>query len=59
MGHGLAPAPSDSGTVSQHIALATDDIISTSRRLRDTGHLLPVPDNHHDDVAAPARIRPR
>ncbi|MGY4905905.1 hypothetical protein [Streptomyces sp. 900116325] len=52
MGHGIAPAPSDSGTVSQHIALATDDIISASRRLRDTGRLLPVPDNSHDDLAA-------
>ncbi|MFB6707510.1 hypothetical protein ACFCW6_22685 [Streptomyces sp. NPDC056333] len=52
MGHGIVPAPSDSGTVSQHVALATDDIISASRRLRDTGHVLPVPDNCHDDLAA-------
>ncbi|MGW3744870.1 bifunctional sugar phosphate isomerase/epimerase/4-hydroxyphenylpyruvate dioxygenase family protein [Streptomyces sp. NPDC005146] len=48
----IAPAPTDSGTASQHIALATDDIISASRRLRDTGRLLPVPDNYYDDLAA-------
>ncbi|WP_327239347.1 sugar phosphate isomerase/epimerase and 4-hydroxyphenylpyruvate domain-containing protein [Streptomyces sp. NBC_01318] len=48
----IAPAPTDSATASQHIAFATDDIISASRRLRDTGHLLPVPDNYYDDLAA-------
>lgn len=48
----ISPAPTHSGTASQHIAFATDDIISASRRVRDSGRGLPVPDNCCDDLPA-------
>lgn len=48
----IEPAPTDSAAASQHIALATHDIVSATRRLRDAGQLLPVPDNYYDDLAA-------
>ncbi|WP_030934099.1 hypothetical protein [Streptomyces sp. NRRL B-24720] len=58
MGHGIVPASTDSGTVSQDIALATDDIISASRRPRDTGRPSPVPANCHEDLAARLAVGP-
>jgi 4-hydroxyphenylpyruvate dioxygenase len=37
----------------QHIAMKTDDIIATVRRLVDRGaHFLSLPENYYDDVAA-------
>ncbi|MER7722641.1 TIM barrel protein [Streptomyces sp. NPDC096323] len=48
----IAPAPGASHGASQHIALATDDIVGAARRIGGAGHLLPVPDNYYDDLAA-------
>ncbi|HEY9329707.1 MAG TPA: TIM barrel protein [Streptomyces sp.] len=48
----IDPAPSASARASQHIALATDDIVAAARRIGATGHLLPVPDNYYDDLGA-------
>lgn len=44
--------PPTAARPSQHIAFATDDIISASRRVRDSGRGLPVPDNCYDDLPA-------
>jgi len=48
----IDPAPGASRGASQHIALATEDIIGAARRTGGTGHVLPVPDNYYDDLAA-------
>jgi len=36
----------------QHVALASDDIELTARRLRAAGLALPIPDNYYDDLEA-------
>ena len=47
----VAPSPDGSAPRSQHIALATDDIVTTARRLRSRGAaLLPIPSNYYDDL---------
>ncbi|MBQ1157966.1 sugar phosphate isomerase/epimerase and 4-hydroxyphenylpyruvate domain-containing protein [Streptomyces sp. A73] len=49
----VAPVPGERETHPQHIALATDDIVATARRVRDHGGgLLPIPDNYYDDLRA-------
>ncbi|WP_409468325.1 bifunctional sugar phosphate isomerase/epimerase/4-hydroxyphenylpyruvate dioxygenase family protein [Streptomyces sp. HC307] len=49
----VGAAPTDDTVRAQHIALATDDVIAAARRFREAGgHLLPVPANYHDDLAA-------
>ncbi|MFI9824352.1 bifunctional sugar phosphate isomerase/epimerase/4-hydroxyphenylpyruvate dioxygenase family protein [Streptomyces sp. NPDC052013] len=49
----VAAAPSDDTVHAQHIALATDDVVTAARRFRDAGgRLLPVPANYYDDLAA-------
>ncbi|WP_372346264.1 bifunctional sugar phosphate isomerase/epimerase/4-hydroxyphenylpyruvate dioxygenase family protein [Streptomyces sp. KL116D] len=50
---GVGPAPGDEHTHAQHIALATDDVVTAARRFRAAGgQLLPVPGNYYDDLAA-------
>ncbi|MFJ7077127.1 bifunctional sugar phosphate isomerase/epimerase/4-hydroxyphenylpyruvate dioxygenase family protein [Streptomyces sp. NPDC098781] len=50
---GVGAAPSDDTVHAQHIALATDDIVAAARRFRAAGgHLLPIPANYYDDLAA-------
>ncbi|MGP4051386.1 bifunctional sugar phosphate isomerase/epimerase/4-hydroxyphenylpyruvate dioxygenase family protein [Streptomyces sp. 2A115] len=51
---GVGPAPAaDEGGRAQHIALATDDVVTAARRFRDAGgQLLPMPANYYDDLAA-------
>lgn len=52
LGVGAAPS-ADEGGRAQHIALATDDIVTAARRFRDAGgRLLPIPANYYDDLAA-------
>ncbi|MFC4494307.1 bifunctional sugar phosphate isomerase/epimerase/4-hydroxyphenylpyruvate dioxygenase family protein [Streptomyces ovatisporus] len=49
----VAPSPEGEATRSQHIALATDDIVATARRLRGRGTaVLPIPANYYDDLGA-------
>ncbi|MBO8198516.1 sugar phosphate isomerase/epimerase and 4-hydroxyphenylpyruvate domain-containing protein [Streptomyces smyrnaeus] len=49
----VAPVPGERETHPQHIALATDDIVTTARRVRDHGGgLLPIPGNYYDDLRA-------
>ncbi|MET7796355.1 bifunctional sugar phosphate isomerase/epimerase/4-hydroxyphenylpyruvate dioxygenase family protein [Streptomyces decoyicus] len=55
----VAPGPGDQEARPQHIALATDDIVATVRRIREGGAaLLPVPDNYHDDLEARHDLAP-
>ncbi|MFJ9038669.1 bifunctional sugar phosphate isomerase/epimerase/4-hydroxyphenylpyruvate dioxygenase family protein [Streptomyces sp. NPDC102406] len=50
---GVGPAPGDEHARAQHIALATDDVVAAARRFRAAGgHLLPMPANYYDDLAA-------
>ncbi|MFJ8820851.1 bifunctional sugar phosphate isomerase/epimerase/4-hydroxyphenylpyruvate dioxygenase family protein [Streptomyces sp. NPDC102467] len=50
---GVGPAPGDEHARAQHIALATDDIVAAARTFRAAGgHLLPMPANYYDDLAA-------
>ncbi|MEW2572275.1 TIM barrel protein [Streptomyces sp. NPDC047070] len=51
---GVGPAPSaDDGDRAQHIALATDDLVTAARRFRAAGgRLLTIPANYYDDLAA-------
>lgn len=43
----------------QHIALATDDIIASARRLRSLGlAILPIPPNYYEDLAARFELEP-
>jgi 4-hydroxyphenylpyruvate dioxygenase len=56
----VAPAPSDEDARPQHIALATDDIVATARRIRGQGAaLLPIPANYYDDLDARYEMEPR
>ncbi|MET9436612.1 TIM barrel protein [Streptomyces sp. NPDC006551] len=49
----IAPAPGPDDHRLQHIALATDDLLTTARRARDRGAaLLPIPANYYDDLYA-------
>ncbi|MDX2548303.1 bifunctional sugar phosphate isomerase/epimerase/4-hydroxyphenylpyruvate dioxygenase family protein [Streptomyces sp. WI04-05B] len=53
----VGPAPTDNGTRAQHIALATDDVVTAARRFRAAGgRLLPIPANYYDDLAARYRF---
>ncbi|MFC9245897.1 bifunctional sugar phosphate isomerase/epimerase/4-hydroxyphenylpyruvate dioxygenase family protein [Streptomyces sp. NPDC057136] len=55
----VAPAPGDDDARLQHIALATDDIIATARRVRARGAgLLPIPVNYYDDLDARYELDP-
>ncbi|MFI8180659.1 bifunctional sugar phosphate isomerase/epimerase/4-hydroxyphenylpyruvate dioxygenase family protein [Actinacidiphila glaucinigra] len=56
----VGPAPADDRTAhAQHIALATDDLVATARRVRAAGgRLLAVPANYHDDLAARFDLTP-
>ncbi|MFE9684320.1 bifunctional sugar phosphate isomerase/epimerase/4-hydroxyphenylpyruvate dioxygenase family protein [Streptomyces sp. NPDC006285] len=51
---GVGPAPSaDEGGRAQHLALATDDLVTAARRFRAAGgRLLAIPANYYDDLAA-------
>jgi 4-hydroxyphenylpyruvate dioxygenase len=47
------------GSGVQHIALATDDIAATVRRLEANGvELLPIPENYYDDLEAKTDLSP-
>lgn len=49
----VGAAPTDDTVHAQHIALATDDVVAAARRFREAGgHLLPIPGNYYDDLAA-------
>ncbi|MEV7083464.1 TIM barrel protein [Streptomyces sp. NPDC093516] len=49
----VGAAPADDTLHAQHLALATDDVVTAARRFRAAGgSLLPVPANYHDDLAA-------
>ncbi|MEO3751152.1 TIM barrel protein [Streptomyces sp. B6B3] len=54
----VGPAPTDDAARPQHVALATRDIVAVARRLRDAGHLLRIPDNYYDDLAAQFALDP-
>ncbi|MFI0240594.1 bifunctional sugar phosphate isomerase/epimerase/4-hydroxyphenylpyruvate dioxygenase family protein [Streptomyces sp. NPDC016845] len=56
---GVGPAPGGEDDHAQHIALATDDIVTAARRhLSAGGHLLPIPANYYDDLAARYEFEP-
>ncbi|MGY0021801.1 bifunctional sugar phosphate isomerase/epimerase/4-hydroxyphenylpyruvate dioxygenase family protein [Streptomyces sp. cg35] len=56
---GVGPAPGDEHARAQHIALATDDVVTAARRFRAAGgHLLPMPANYYDDLAARFEFAP-
>ncbi len=49
----VGAAPTDDTVHAQHIALATDDVVTAARRfLTAGGRLLPIPVNYYDDLAA-------
>lgn len=49
----VGAAPTDDTAHAQHIALATDDVVAAARAFKDAGgHLLPMPANYYDDLAA-------
>ncbi|MGW0735704.1 bifunctional sugar phosphate isomerase/epimerase/4-hydroxyphenylpyruvate dioxygenase family protein [Streptomyces sp. NPDC002851] len=49
----VAPGPGEGDARRQHIALATDDIVTATRRIREQGmELLPIPANYYDDLDA-------
>jgi 4-hydroxyphenylpyruvate dioxygenase len=49
----VGAAPTDDTVHAQHIALATGDVVAAARRFRAAGgHLLPIPANYYDDLAA-------
>ncbi|MFJ7772018.1 bifunctional sugar phosphate isomerase/epimerase/4-hydroxyphenylpyruvate dioxygenase family protein [Streptomyces sp. NPDC097107] len=49
----VGAAPTDDTAHAQHIALATDDVVTAARRFRAAGGpLLPIPGNYYDDLAA-------
>lgn len=49
----VGPAPSDDGARAQHIAFATDDVVTAARRFREAGgRILAMPANYYDDLAA-------
>lgn len=50
---GVGPAPGEGAARSQHLALATDDVVAAARAFRAAGgRLLAVPANYYDDLAA-------
>ncbi|MFD7713703.1 bifunctional sugar phosphate isomerase/epimerase/4-hydroxyphenylpyruvate dioxygenase family protein [Streptomyces sp. NPDC059785] len=50
---GVGPAPADDGARVQHLAFATDDVVTAARRYRAAGgRLLAMPANYYDDLAA-------
>ncbi|MFE6892606.1 bifunctional sugar phosphate isomerase/epimerase/4-hydroxyphenylpyruvate dioxygenase family protein [Streptomyces sp. NPDC057694] len=50
---GVGPGPADDHDRAQHIALATDDVVTAARRFRAAGgRLLALPGNYYDDLAA-------
>ncbi|WNE98610.1 TIM barrel protein [Streptomyces luomodiensis] len=56
----VRPGPGPSGSLWQHIALHSRDIVSTARRLRELGApLLPIPDNYYDDLEARHELDPQ
>ncbi|MDN3025302.1 sugar phosphate isomerase/epimerase and 4-hydroxyphenylpyruvate domain-containing protein [Streptomyces sp. S.PB5] len=49
----VGAAPTDDTVHAQHLAFATDDVVTAARRFRDAGgRLLPIPANYYDDLAA-------
>jgi 4-hydroxyphenylpyruvate dioxygenase len=49
----VGAAPMDDTVHAQHIALATDDVVTAARRFREAGgRPLPIPANYYDDLAA-------
>ncbi|MFE7270363.1 bifunctional sugar phosphate isomerase/epimerase/4-hydroxyphenylpyruvate dioxygenase family protein [Streptomyces sp. NPDC057623] len=49
----VGAAPTDDPVHAQHIALATDDVVTAARGFRASGgRLLPIPANYYDDLAA-------
>ncbi|WP_043671938.1 bifunctional sugar phosphate isomerase/epimerase/4-hydroxyphenylpyruvate dioxygenase family protein [Streptomyces xylophagus] len=49
----VGAAPTEDGAPAQHIALATEDVVTAARRFRDSGgRLLRMPANYYDDLAA-------
>ncbi|MGN9796394.1 bifunctional sugar phosphate isomerase/epimerase/4-hydroxyphenylpyruvate dioxygenase family protein [Streptomyces sp. OZ13] len=55
----VAPAPGADTAPVQHIALATDDLLATARRIRERGaSLLPIPANYYDDLDARHALEP-
>ena len=49
----VGAAPTDDTVHAQHIALATDDVVTAVRRFREAGgRVLPIPANYYDDLAA-------
>ncbi|MGW1726468.1 bifunctional sugar phosphate isomerase/epimerase/4-hydroxyphenylpyruvate dioxygenase family protein [Streptomyces sp. NPDC002306] len=49
----VGAAPTDSDAPAQHIALATDDVVTAAHRFRAAGgRLLKIPANYYDDLAA-------
>ncbi|MBE8474736.1 bifunctional sugar phosphate isomerase/epimerase/4-hydroxyphenylpyruvate dioxygenase family protein [Streptomyces justiciae] len=49
----VGAAPTDDTVHAQHIALATDDVVTAARRFREAGgRVLPIPANYYDDLAA-------
>ncbi|MEV4974693.1 bifunctional sugar phosphate isomerase/epimerase/4-hydroxyphenylpyruvate dioxygenase family protein [Streptomyces scopuliridis] len=56
----IAPQPGEEDSRAQHIALETDDVIATARRVRERGAgLLPIPANYYDDLDARYELDPR
>ncbi|WP_445516584.1 bifunctional sugar phosphate isomerase/epimerase/4-hydroxyphenylpyruvate dioxygenase family protein [Streptomyces sp. NEAU-174] len=55
----IRPGSGPSGSLWQHIALHSRDIVATARRLRERGApLLPIPDNYYDDLEARHELDP-
>ena len=49
----VGAAPGEVGAHAQHLALATEDVVTAARRFRDSGgQLLRMPANYYDDLAA-------
>ncbi|WP_416961194.1 bifunctional sugar phosphate isomerase/epimerase/4-hydroxyphenylpyruvate dioxygenase family protein [Streptomyces sp. Agncl-13] len=49
----VGAAPTENGAHAQHIALATEDVVTAARRFRDCGgQPLRMPTNYYDDLAA-------
>ncbi|WP_406395754.1 bifunctional sugar phosphate isomerase/epimerase/4-hydroxyphenylpyruvate dioxygenase family protein [Streptomyces sp. NBC_00887] len=56
---GVGASPTDDPARPQHVALATDDLVTAVRRARAAGaRLLPVPANYYDDLAARHEFAP-
>ncbi|MEV6791447.1 TIM barrel protein [Streptomyces sp. NPDC051320] len=50
---GVGPSPTDDPARPQHLAFATDDVVTAARRARAAGlPMLQVPANYYDDLAA-------